>query len=1135
MECFPEVKASSPQKKIRECYDKILLTKLFKIMKKNCKSRGGAFPDIFSSKILLTMRITILLLLLSVIQVMGENSYSQNTRLSIDLEDVTIETALDQIENQSEFYFLFNQKLVDVERQVTIHAKDQRIRDILEELFAGEDVEFLVYDRQILLSPTYLAPPIKRTKDQKLPAVTVTGTIIDESGQPMPAVNIREKGSGTGTISGPSGEYSLDVDDPNGTLVFSFIGYRTMEIPIAGKIVINVAMVEDVIGLDAVIKIGYGTARKSDLTGSVTVVDAKLIENSSGASLLQGLEGTTAGLNITSTSFRPGASPGLSIRGIGSLALPSDPLIILDGIPYSENLNSINSTDIESMTVLKDASAASIYGARAANGVILITTKSGKSGKPRITYDATVGMQTINQKLDMLDGPGHIQFLTDWNKYVGNTVGDPRDLLYTNSWDNYDAGVTTDWADLVYRNAMQHKHTVSISGSNEATKYYTSVGIYDQAGIVKGSSFQRYSVLSNISHSVNDWITLKANVSFSQTDAGGVAASSSMVHRLSPYGKVYEENGEYTKFPQYPQVYYTNPFANIDATIDNITRRSRGVFVAEFKPAIIPGLVNKVNYGITSVAHKTGQYYPKSTLTGEQNQGFASIGNNQKLLNTFENILTYDKEFGDHSLNFTGVYSFETSRIEDAYMSASKFLDDASLYHFIESTGNTEGIKITSGLVETAMTSLVGRINYDYSKKYYLTATVRRDGSSVFGKNNRYAIFPSAALSWVISNEDFMKENSALDFIDFMKFRLSYGSNGNMLSPYFTQDNMNIYSMVFGDGTPTVKGLRIGGIGNPDLKWETTNSANIGLDFAMLNNRISGTIEVYKSFSNDLLMTRKVPIMNGYNDIWYNIAKTENNGVDLNLRTINVDKKDFKWTTMMNFSYVKDKIIDLYGDQMDDIGNEWFIGHPLSVWYDWKVIGIWQEGDNIADSPQPSARPGFPIIQDTNEDGAIDELDKVIIDSKLPDWRAGMTNTFSYKNFDLTMVMYAVWGIERDNELLDPGTWDIQKNTNYLNIPYWTPERPNTEYVAPGYDLVRTFKHNFYQNSSFVKIKDVILSYNLPETSLKSMGIQGLRIYIQGSNLQTFSKFIGNDPENGSSYGMYPSARSVKLGLNIQF
>ena len=1084
---------------------------------------------------------------LTVFQVFANDSYSQSTRLTLDVNNVSVENVLNAIEDQSEFYFLCNKKLVDIERKVSIQIENQNINDILVQVFDGTDVDYMIIDRQIVLSPGEYLTEAKSLLQPR----TVSGTITDENGDPLPGLSVFIKGTTQGTVTNLEGEYTIQVEDESAVLVYSYIGYLTQEIEIGNQTTIDITMEPDIIGIEEVIAVGYGTQRRNDLTGSIISVNSEQLEPTLNTNLLKTLQGGVTGLRITQDNFEPGASQEIRIRGENSLSASNAPLIILDGIPYEGDMNDINPSDIESVSILKDASSAAIYGARSANGVILVNTKQGRKGRLMIDFNSSVGIASVaNRSIHPLDGPGFVEFIQEHiRQETGVSGSDPLDWMFANEKAQYQAGTTTDWMDLVLRSAIQQDHVLSISGGTEQTSYYTSVGYLDQPGIVEKSGFDRITLRSNIRHSLSDWLSLGSNLQYSVSNhgEGGIVPSVSMAIIQSPYGKFRDDNGEYTHFPMYPEVYFSSPFADDNATADDQRKRALINLFAEIKPTFIPGLSYKINYGADFQNNKAGTYYPTNSLTGSQYGGRAIVSETDNFHWTFENILTYLNDFGDHHIGITGLYSREATNNEWTNVDANGFVNDDNLYHYMNSADTKD---LSTTLDEFSLVSLMGRINYDFSKKYLLTVTARRDGYSGFGPDNKYAFFPSVALGWTISNESFAQN---LPF-DFLKLRISYGVNGNMaVSPYQTLDRYMAGNTIFGDNNAIINGLKISAVGNPELKWEGTATADVGVDFALLGNRLSGSLDYYQANSKDLLMTRQVPVMNGYTSIWYNIGKTENKGVELSLRGKIVQTSDFSWSANATFSLNRDKIVELRGEGEDDIANNWFIGEPLRVHYGYEWDGLWKAGDEAKFAAYaPNAELplekhlGKTRVKDTNGDGEISEEDRTVLGSQLPSWIGGLFNEVTYKNWSLTMFINTVQGIQRSNGWYHPQSFMVEKNMNIPDVEYWRGDRPSDEFISSA----RTYDPGMpsagpalLKDASFVRIQNLTLAYELPQSVLETIKIRRLRVYVAANNLLTFTSWLGWDPEAnrwggfagsiGQGVVPYPSPRIIKFGINL--
>ncbi len=983
----------------------------------------------------------------------------------------------------------------------------------------------------------------------------ITGTVSDENGNPLPGVTIIVKGTTTGIITDADGNFSIRTD-PSGTLVFSFIGYRTQEIVVGNQTQIDISLETDIFGLDEVVAIGYGTQRKNDLTGAITSVNADQLRSTLNTNLFNTLQGTVPGLRITNDNFEPGASQEIRIRGENSLSASNNPLIVLDGIPYEGDLNDINPIDIESVSVLKDASSAAIYGARAANGVILVTTKTGKAGKLNISVNSSVGVSSIaNKSISMMNGPDWVAFTQEQILYEGGPANqDPSVWMLSNVLPQYQSGSETDWMDLVLRNGITQDHSLSMSGGSGGTTHYTSIGYLDQEGIVENTGFKRFTLRSNIRHDLKKWLTIGSNIQFSHSDlgGGGPTPSLSLAMIMSPYGQLREDNGAYAFYPQFPETYFPSPFANDNATIDKINRRAMVNLFAEIRPTFIPGLSYKLSYASDFQNIKAGSYYPSNSLNGFADSGTAEKRTTNNIHWTLENLLSYNNNWGSHSLNIIGLYSRESSTREFSRLTGRGFVNDDNLYHIIN---GAEVKDAWSELTETSLVSYMGRLNYDYAKKYLLTVTARRDGFSGFGAENKFGFFPSVALGWTISNEEFAQNMG----VDFLKLRLSYGINGNQaVDPYQTFDRLESANTLFGDNTAVVNGLKINSVGNPDLKWEGTKTFDVGVDFAFLQNRISGTVDIYSSSSEDLLMTRQVPVMNGYTQLWYNIGETENKGVELNLSTRNITRSDFSWTSSFNFALNRDEIVALRGDGEDDIANQWFIGEPLSVHYGYEYDGLWQFGEEekfaaYAPAGTFNLHLGKPRVKDTNGDGSISEEDRSVLGNTLPSWTGGMFNEVKYKDWSLSVFVNTVQGIRRSNGWYQPQSFLVEKAMNYLDVDYWRLDRPSDDFISSGITNDAGYPAAGAANlrdASFVRIQNVTLSYELPGSALGRLGLSSLRIYISAHNLVTFSSWLGWDPEAnvwgqnfnpdddfvgsiGQGVVPYPSARTIKFGINL--
>lgn len=990
----------------------------------------------------------------------------------------------------------------------------------------------------LLLSNQYLVIAQQTT--------TVAGSVTDVAGKALPFVSVSVKGTTIGINTDDDGKYSISVPKDVNILVFSFVGFTTVEQEIAGRSVVNITMQPESTSLDEVVVIGYGTQRKSDLTGGITSISAENLERIPSTNIAQRLQGQVAGLTVSNTNDKPGETSTLRVRGEKSLSAGNNPLIILDGIPFGGALTEVDQNSIANISVLRDASSAAIYGSRAANGVILITTKKGKMGKPIVRYNGYVGIQYAERLPDVMDGEEWTQLIKDYkrdnntqNPNLDKDWADPLKWpIHTAIKDNFLKGKETDWLKETFRTALMQEHQVSLSGATESTNYYASVSYLDQDGIVKYTGYKKYAVTANLNQKLGSWLQVGTNIMLSERDRGGETPNHAYAYRMSPYASVRDEKGEYIRYPMDPEVLYFSPFANIDRVYDD---KSRAAYLNGFAEVKLPlkGLTYRANLGYSYRHRLRGSYYGRTTKTGSETDGSAQINNDSYGDWTWENILRYENDWGKHHLDLTGLYSAQETWYEGSEMSGEGFLSDDNAYHNIDMAQKNK--RIASDESRTALISYMGRINYSYDKRYMLTLTIRRDGYSAFGPNNKWAVFPSIAGAWSISEEPIFK-NWALTKIDFLKLRMSYGANGNQdISAYRALTKLTQQDYIYGNEAEFAGGLATGfTAGNPNLRWETTKSFNTGLDFAFFGNRLSGSFDYYLSKTKDLLMSRTIPVMNGYTSMIDNVGRTQNTGFEFSLTSANIQSTDFQWNTTTVFAGNWSKITALREDGKDDIANKWFIGQPVRVHYDYKVIGIWQTADKDEATKYKSV-PGDAKLWDKNGDGSISATatadDRTVIGSMLPVWTLGLTNTFTYKNWSLSIFLNGVFDVTKENETVKFERQLLAKQLNYIRgVDYWTPERPSNKYTRPAYNKT----HGFYTDASFVRIQDVNLAYTFPKSIVNKIGIQGLTAYINGRNLYTFSKaykYTSNiEQEKYSLDGAgYPTASVFILGANITF
>jgi TonB-dependent starch-binding outer membrane protein SusC len=1105
-------------------------------------------------KTLLIMRIATVLLILGILQAHAADAYSQKTRLSLKFSDTKLINVLDAIEKESEFFFLYNEKLLDTDRQVNINENDQSIDVILSDLFKGTDVRYTIIDRKIILAPDYLNKESKsgNVSQQQI----VTGVVTDsQTGQSMPGVNIIIKGTTIGTITDANGKYSINVTDRNAVLIFSFIGYGTMEIPISGKTVIDAALTSESKALEEVVVIGYGTQKKSDLTGSVVRINVAGTEKAGNLGLLQAIQGTDPGINVSGGGLS-GSEQDLSIRGRTSLSASDRPLIVVDGIIYNGAINDINIQDVESIDVLKDASAAAVYGSRSANGVLIITTKKGKTEKPLFNLNAYYGFQNMtNNPMKVMNGEQYANRLIDfywesalytWYKTMptsdaGRPVransNDPNVVVsYLRSQeekDNYLAGHTIDWIKEVMRKAPVQNYDLSVSGKTGRTNYYLSGSIVKQKGILLNDQFTRSTLHSNFENKITDWMTIGVTTSYSYRDYSGLECPLSAARTASPFANMFNSVGGYPMYLSGGELYQPHPLSNL--IVDNLDLRNNLLNILSAKIDIpkIKGLTYDFNYSNTFNVTKNNTFYPSTVAAGSNNNGLATKVHTEERSWIFNNIVTYLRTFGtDHKINATLLYSKEYRRGETSNLQATGFSNPALIYNGLQ-LGTVP--TVSSGAWEEKSLSYMGRLNYSFRNRYLLTGTIRKDGFSGFGPNKKFATFPSLSLGWVLSEESFLK---SIDWLNFLKLRTSVGVNGNQgIGRYSSFSKMSTSAYVY-NGITSVT-VYPNTLGNADLGWESTLSYNVGLDYTVLNSRITGSIDLYKAQTSDVLVSRSIPGSTGYASVWTNIGGIGNKGIELSLTTVNI-KSVLEWESRISFSLNRDKITKLYGGESDkDIGNSWFVGQPISAIYDYKMTGgVWTEQELYNKQIITGFYPGQFRLADLNGDGLIDpNNDRKIIGYRTPSYTFSINNSLSYKNFILSFFINSIQGGKdyylADNSavLMVSTTADHAYRENCTAVrQYWTPDNGVTD--APGIYNSPQRVAGLYQSRSFVRLQDVSLSYRFNPDLLKTLRIDGLQIYINGKNLYTWTKWSGWDPETASNT---PLMRTIIGGIKLTF
>lgn len=956
--------------------------------------------------------------------------------------------------------------------------------------------------------------------------IAISGHVTsNENGAPLPGVNVFVKGTSRGTITDFDGYYSLQVPSEESILVFSAIGFDSEELIIGSKRVIDIVMETDVKQLSEVVLVGYGTQKKSDVTGAVASVSNDRIENMVSTSVTQIIQGAVSGVNITATAAGsdPGSGTNILIRGRNSISASNEPLIVLDNIPFYGLLSDINPSVIESIEILKDASSTAIYGSRGANGVILIQTKQGKIGKPTINYSVSYSLQSVANFPHLMTGEEYYQY-----KLASDLEeGDDEELPLTASeLEVYNSGSykSFTWKDLILRNGNSQRHDLSVSGGTDKTTYNASLSYLKTEGIVVNDEYQRATSRINLRSDITKWLTLGSNTRLTYSDKSGATPRFQDLFRKSPLAVPFNDDGTINIYPIADDPKEINPLESLLYDDLNIGFSVSTNNYLDVKIPFVEGLSYRINTGFQYSSSQKNYYQGMNTSASIDLGGEAEINTSIEYSYILENILSYNKVFGNHNIFLTALYSIEQRESKENILYARGFPNDLLSWY-----GMPQANQVVPSFTyfKTNMVSQMFRANYSFDSRYLFTGTVRRDGYSGFGANNKYGIFPSFAVGWNISNEKFF--DKASEVVNTLKLRFSYGESGNQaIGPYQTLSQLEEGDYI--DLSVPAPGYIPGTLGTPSLGWETTRGINIGLDYGLFGSRITGAINLYRKRTEDLLLKRAISAVHGVDFIFQNIGKTQNKGLEFMINSYNIQNSNFSWSTNFNFTFIGTEIIDLYGDGNDDIANEWFLGNRILVNFDYKFIGVWQL-DEAEEAAQYGALPGYPKYEDLNDNGVYDPGDRQIIGSPEPDFTWGLTNNFKFKNFNLFVFMYGKKGVVKANPY---------RSSRYL-IPreHWTPENPSNEFwsydgQATRYVGGRGNYPSIYENADFIRIKDITLSYSLPQNFNDKIGIENAKIYLTGKNLFTITDWGALDPELDNQRAI-PLEKQYLVGLDISF
>ena len=1080
------------------------------------------------------MRCILFLMLVTVIQAYAENSYSQEVRLSMELNDVTVQDVLDEIENQSEFFFLFNRKLVDVNRKVDVSIENQDINEILAQVFQGSDVDYIMLDRQIVLSTSDHLNSAKSILQQR----TVTGTIVDPEGEPMIGATISIKGTSVGTITNAEGRYSLSDVPDDATLVFSYIGMLTQEIEVGAQSVIDVAFSPDVLGLEEVVVIGYGTMKKSDLTGSVSSIKEDDIKSSPYTNVQLAMAGRTPGVEVIQSTGAPGAAVSLRIRGTNSIEGSNEPLYVIDGFPYSSSPTNLNTSDIKSIEILKDASATAIYGSRGANGVVLITTLEGFTGKTQVDFHMGYSVQTLIKKMDLMNASEYAQL---HNEQAANDGVEP----YFTPAEITAFGAGTDWQDLLFQNAPLLNTSLMVNGGTERTHFSVGGSVFLQDGIIKGSDYDRYSFRTKLNHDISEKFSVDVSLNTSRItsnrkDSGGGARGTSLFNSAitsPPTAPPYNDDGSIYDFtPLHPFVSpdQRNPLYDIEESHQTLKSTvALGTTSLSYKP--IPSVTIKILGGLESRDDRNDNY---QTLEDRNSSGRARVNTSQftSLLN--ENTVSYNKTFADkHNIAAVAGFTYQNFLQTTLYGGGTGFLSNVFETYNLGAAA-TPDIP-TSGYTESTLLSWLGRINYSLNNKYLFTVSFRADGSSRFSEGNKWGYFPSAALAWKMSEEDFLIDNSV---ISNLKLRASYGQTGSQaIEPYTTLNQLFARNTVFGDDlyTTFAPGSRL----PSDLKWETTDQFDIGVDIGFLSNRLSLTADYYIKNTSDLLNTVGLPSSLGYTTTILNVGSVQNRGFEFGIDAYAFSGPGFNWNIYANAAFNKNEVLELAGGK-DILTN--FVGILIIS----DNVGILREGRPIGQFygylEDGYDDEGFVKYKDLDGDGNITDDDKTYIGDPNPSAIFGLNSIMTYKGFQFTFFINGTYGNDIFN-VNAASSVDYGRGMNTVKevfTDHWTPSNTNAKYPVITKNSSAESSDRFVEDGSYVRLKNIELAYSLPVGKLGWNAFRQLQVYVSGQNLLTATKYSWWDPEvnsrgaglsRGVDHYTYPHSRAFTMGIRIGF
>lgn len=1112
------------------------------------------------------MKLTVLMTLL--VMASFGNSFSQVT-LSLHFDKANIFDVLGSIEQKTDYVFLYKDDILNDSKEITVDFTEAKFEEVLKTICEQTNVDYEVRDRQIILKEKTILP--ETSELQQPQKKSVTGKVTDAFGGSLPGVSVVVKGTTNGVITDNNGSYSLSNITENATLQFSFVGMTTLEAPVGSKTTINVVLKEETVGIEEVIAVGYGTQRKEAVTGSVASIKGDALRDVSSSNITQALQGRIAGVQMEQISTKPGATMQIRIRGTRSLNANNDPLVVLDGIPFGGSISDIDPDNIKSIDILKDASATAIYGSRGANGVIMITTSKGSAGqKAQVTYNGYYGLKDVFAKYPMMNGPEFAAL-----RAYSNTM--PGGKQYQNTLDEAD-NINTDWQDLLYKTGTVNSHDIGITGGTHGGSYTFGVGYYKEEAVVPLQDYSRYSIRSAADQEIGKYFRFgySSNTNFSISNGNGLGAVGTAL-TSSPIANINNADGSLKD--RYQMVtsgaQWVSTRSTLDALGDKYIDQTRAfstynALYSEVKIPGIEGLKYRINLGLNYRQSNGGNYTGIGVFSGTpSNSSTASITNEHTINWAIENLLTYDHTFGQkHRLNVIAMYSAEQTKYNKSNVSTKDIPADAFQFYNLGQATSDKIVNPSNQAYElTGLESWMGRAMYSYNDRYMLSLTARTDGSSRLAPGKKWHTYPAISVGWNIAKESFM-ENVGL--VNLLKLRAGYGQTSNQsVAPYKTLGLLNTRPYNF--GTTNSMGMYVSELPNPELGWEYSSTYNVGLDFGILKNRLSGTIEYYIQNTKDVLLNVSLPSTSGVSSYMANIGETQNKGLELSLNGVILDNLN-GWTLEagINLYANRNKLIALASGRTQDEDNWWFVDHPIDVIYDYEKTGIWQQSDPYLNTLEPGGNVGMIKVKytgDYNADGspvrAITAADRQIINME-PDFMGGFDTRVAYKGFDLSVIGSFKSGGIINSTLYGSGSYLNNMNTragNNVKVDYWREDNTNAKYPRPnglGGDNPKYGSTLGYFDASYLKIRTITLGYNFTQNWIKSAGISKLRLYATVQNplvmFSPYNKESGMDPET-NSYGNEnaavplpgtlkrlltvgtntPTTRNYMIGINLTF